>query len=236
MPSKTRALHLPLADDPVDFVDAVVHGPRAGSQLAVLLTHGAGGDLDTPGLVALAEVIAEAGHTAIRANLPYRQAGRRGAPRADRTVEPYKAVVAAAAEAVKASSWVVGGKSYGGRVATMAAADDLRVDGSGVVGVLCYGYPLHPPGKPDQLRIDHWPEVRTPVAILQGSRDPFGTPDEFAPHIGKFPRRTTMIVVEGGDHSCKVAAKHAPDGKPRHERVAIHEHALAVSQWLAGLA
>lgn len=219
-------------DDPlVAEVSVAVHTPRKRSGLAVLLTHGAGGTLTTPGLVALAEVVAAAGHVAVRVNLPHREAGRKASPRADRVVGPFLEVARAVAAKVAADAWVHGGKSYGGRVATMAATQ--RND---AVGILCYGYPLHPPGKPENLRVDHWPDVDVPVAILQGSRDAFGTPDEFAAHIPKFPRRTTMIVVEGGDHSCKVAAKNAPDGKPRHESVAIAEHADAIAAWLTSLA
>ncbi len=230
MPAKPRELELPLDDEVVAAVDAAVHRPRTASGLAVLLAPGAGGDLQTAGLVALAELIAEAGHTAVRVNLPYRQAGRRSPPRADRTVPSYRAVAEAARSAVPASSWVVGGKSYGGRVATMAVAQGMEA-----AGVLCYGYPLHPPGKPDRLRVDHWPEVGVPVAIVQGSRDTFGTPAEFEPHLGKFPRRATMIVVEGGDHSCRIAGKHSPDGKPRNEAAALGRHARELSDWLDSL-
>lgn len=226
----TKSLRLAVDDPMVDDVTAVVHTPRKRSGTAVLLAHGAGGTLETPGLIGLAEVIAHAGHTAVRVNLPYREAGRRGSPRADRTVDPYREVARAAAAAVPADRWVLGGKSYGGRVASMAVAA-----GHEAVGVLCYGYPLHPPGKPENLRVEHWPEVMAPVLILQGERDTFGTPDEFTAHLGKFPRRITMVVVEGGDHSCKVAGKNAPDGRPRKEAVAIAEHAVSIGAWLDAL-
>jgi predicted alpha/beta-hydrolase family hydrolase len=220
------AVHDPL----VDTVTAAVHKSRFRSGIGILLTHGAGGTLDTPGLVALAEVLAAAGHVVVRVNLPHREAGRPYSPRADRAVGPLREVARAVAARVDAEGWVLGGKSYGGRVATMAVAD-----GAKALGVLCYGYPLHPPGKPENPRVEHWPEVDVPVAILQGSRDAFGTPDEILPHVTRFPRRTTLIVVEGGDHSAKVAAKYAPDGKARHERVAIAEHAEALSEWVAQL-
>ncbi len=226
-----KSLRLAIDDPIVDSVQATVHAPRTPSGTAVLLTHGAGGTLDTPGLVGLAEVIAAAGHTAVRVNLPYREAGRKGTPRADRSVEPYREVARAAAAAVSADRWVLGGKSYGGRVATMAVAE-----GAEAAGLLCYGYPLHPPGKPEALRIEHWPRVKAPVLIIQGARDTFGGPDEFTPHLGKFPRRVTMVEVVGGDHSCKVPGKHAPDGKPRNESVALAEHAGAIKGWLDALA
>lgn len=220
-------LTIPVDDPLVSSVTAIMHKPRSRSSLAVLLTHGAGGDLDTPGLVALAEIVARAGHVAVRVNLPYRELGRRSSPRADRSVEPFLEVARAVSARVEAEHWVHGGKSYGGRVATMAAAA-----GSDAIGLLCYGYPLHPPGKPEALRVEHWPDVDVPVAIVQGSRDAFGTPEELEAHVQKFPRRTTIIAIPGGDHSCKVSARGAPDGKARHERVALAEHAAPIARWL----
>lgn len=218
-------------DDPlVDEVTIAVHKPRQRSGIAVLLTHGAGGTLDTPGLVGLADVIARLGHVVVRVNLPHREAGRKSSPRADRVVGPFTEVARAVAGKVDADHWVLGGKSYGGRVATMAVAE-----GAEALGLFCYGYPLHPPGKPEKLRVEHWPDVDIPVAILQGARDSFGTPDEFEPHIKKFPRRTTMIVVAGGDHSCKVTGKNAPDGRPRNEAAAIAEQVDHIQKWFNSL-
>jgi uncharacterized protein len=124
-------------------------GPPVDVRPTVLLTHGAGGDLDGPGLVALAEVLAHRGHRVVRANLPHRELGQRGAPRADRSVGAFRQIVEAAqAELSESGPWVLGGKSYGGRVASMAVADGLAA-----AGLLFYGYPLHPPGKLDQLRV-----------------------------------------------------------------------------------
>lgn len=229
MPTVT-SLDIAVDDALVETVTAAVHKPRSRSGLAVLLTHGAGGTLETPGLVGLAETIAGEGHVAVRVNLPHREAGRKSSPRADRVVPAFREVARAVAERVKADAWVHGGKSYGGRVATMAAAE-----GTDAVGLLCYGYPLHPPGKPEKLRVDHWPDVDVPVGILQGSRDSFGTPEELEAHLGKFPRRSTLIVVEGGDHSCKVPGKHAPDGRPRNEAAAIAEQHVRLGAWLDSL-
>src|SRR5690606_37833056 len=114
----------------------------------------------------------------------------------------------ARARVPSAQMWVAGGKSYGGRVASLAAVDD----GLDVVGLIMHGYPLHPPGKPDQLRVDHWHRVTVPVLFLQGSRDTFGSPAELDEHLTKLPRRASVVTVKDGDHSLDVAGVHAPDG------------------------
>jgi hypothetical protein len=212
-------------------VSAVVHAPARATGVAVFLAPGAGGDLHGAGLVALAEGIASRGHVTVRANLPYREAGRRSPPRADRAVPDYRTVFDAAREQVAPrSSWVAGGKSYGGRVASLAA-----VEGMACVGLLFYGYPLHPPGRPDQLRVDHWPHLQIPCCFLQGTRDPFCEPGLLDAHVTELGRVAHVEFVEGGDHSLKVAGKHAPDGRPRTPAVVFDEHIDAVVEWLRGI-
>ena len=186
-PASTWAADAGSADGSAD------EGGRA-SGLVVALTHGAGGNLDDPGLVALARVVADAGHTAVRFTMPYRQRRPKGPPpRAARGLAEFAAVVAGlAATEPAASGWVIGGKSYGGRLATMCAAGVEGTDGVVArealptpVGVLCYSYPLHAPGKPDRVRVDHWDAVDVPVLFLQGTNDPFGAPEELAPHLAR---------------------------------------------------
>lgn len=223
-------------DDPVvDRVTAAVHRPPRGTARtparSVLLTPGAGGDLDGAGLVALARVLTELGCTVVRANLPYREAGRR-APRADRSVDSYRAVLAAAQAAVgpRQRPWIVGGKSYGGRVASMAIAAGMPA-----AGLLLYGYPLHPPGKPEQLRVDHWPDVEVPVLFLQGERDGFGRPDQLEEHLRKLPRRSTVHVVGGGDHSLRVSRAASPTGEAASEAATIAGLHDVLRGWLKSL-
>jgi hypothetical protein len=103
---------------------------------------------------------------------------------------------------------LIGGKSMGGRMAThLAAAGLVAHEGAGprLAGTVSLGYPLHPPGKPQQLRTAHLPTIRTPWLIVQGSRDTFGTPDELRPVIATVAGPVTLHVVEGGDHSFAVA-------------------------------
>jgi uncharacterized protein len=221
-------------DDPaVDHVTAALH-PRTRvtrrKGRSVLLAPGAGGDLDGSGLTALAETLAAAGCTVVRANLPYREAGRR-APRADRSVPGYRSVLAAAREAVgDARPWVLGGKSYGGRVASMVVAG-----GDPAAGLLFYGYPLHPPGKPDRLRVEHWPEVYTPTLFLQGDRDPFCDLHLLKAHMRKLPRRATLRVVEGGDHSLRVPQAASPTGAASSEADTIAGLQGELRHWLGSL-
>jgi len=104
----------------------------------------------------------------------------------------------------------IGGKSMGGRMAThLAAADDATAacperSREALSGVVVLGYPLHPPGKPEQLRIEHLPRITVPMLIIQGERDPFGSPDELRPHFASLGDRATIHPVTGGDHSLVV--------------------------------
>ncbi len=229
-----RRLHLDVDDPVVDHVSAAVHRPARGTarQVArsVLLTPGAGGDLDGDGLTALAHVLTGLGCTVVRANLPYREAGRR-APRADRSVPGYAAVLAAAQAAVGSNRhWVVGGKSYGGRVASMAVAEGLPA-----AGLLLYGYPLHAPGKPEQLRVDHWPHVGLPVLFLQGDRDRFCALELLEEHRHKLPRRSTVHAVRGGDHSLRVTKAASPTGTAASEATTIAGLDDTLRRWLKSL-
>jgi uncharacterized protein len=225
-------ISLPIEHPSIDAVTAAVHpGSGRRRRRSVLLTHGAGGDLDGAGLVALAEVLASQGHQVVRANLPHREQGKRGAPRADRSVGAFKQIVAAAkAELSDDRPWILGGKSYGGRVASMAVAD-----GVSAAGLLFYGYPLHPPGKQDQLRVSHWPAVGVPCLFLQGERDTFCDIGLLEEKVTKLPRRATIHVVPGGDHSLDVSAKAAPDGVRRSAEDVIADLEDVIARWVTTL-
>ena len=124
---------LPVDDRAVAEVTAVVHQPAEPRAPGVLLTHGAGGDLDSAGLVALAEVLAGLGHVTVRANLPYRESGRKAPPRAESSAKVLPSLVESARASVGGtpgwaeSPWILGGKSYGGRVASLAVAGGLGI-------------------------------------------------------------------------------------------------------------
>lgn len=229
-----RQMQVPTGSATAEAVTAAVHEPTPGavtSGFAALLAPGAGGDLDGAALKGLAMVLADLGVSAVRVNLPHHEAGTR-APRADRSVGPFSRIFDAVREEVAPeATWLAGGKSYGGRVATLASADGAVRTG----GLILHGYPLHPPGKPDQLRVEHWPQVPVKTLFLQGSRDTFGTADEVEAHVTKLPRRATVVRVEGGDHSLDVAGVHAPDGVRRPAAEVVARLAGPIGAWLRGL-
>lgn len=228
----SQPLTLTLTDAPVETISAALHEPVRRSGPAVLLTPGAGGSYEGAALAGLAEVLCDLGCTVVRANLPHHELGRR-APRAEASVPGFRALLHAARHQVAPRRpWIAGGKSYGGRVASLAAVDgDLDV-----TGLVFHGYPLHPPGKPEQLRVDHWHRVPVPALFLQGTRDTFGSAAEVEEHLTKLRRRATLLAVEGGDHSLDVAGVHAPDGVRRPAAEVLARLADPIAAWLRRLA
>ncbi|MFU8839598.1 MAG: alpha/beta fold hydrolase [Nitriliruptoraceae bacterium] len=242
MTVRTRRVGLALTDpaDPSDrpttslpaTVTAVVHTPTPAAPIPVLLVPGAGGSLDSEPLVALAEVVATAGHRVVRANLPHHERGGR-APRASTSVPAFAAILAAARRELgvdETRTWVLGGRSYGGRVASMAIADGLPA-----AGLLCSGYPLHPPGDPDQLRVAHWPDIGVPVLFVQGDADPMADLALLRRHRRKLPRRSGLVVVPGGDHALRITRARSPDGTARSPAAALQTVGPEVAAWLHGL-
>ncbi len=167
-------------------------GPKRarGTDRAVLLAHGAGADMHAANLVAFSHALAAAGVPVLRFNFAYRSSGRRSPPKAD-TLQGE--VRAARAELVRrttlpAERIVLGGRSMGGRVASMVAAAD------GALGLLLLGYPLHAPGRAQQQRVEHFPQLTMPVLFVSGTRDAFGTPEELrnAAACDAWPRRVAL--------------------------------------------
>jgi hypothetical protein len=167
----------------------------------LVLTHGAGGNCNTPLLVAAAEAFCAAGLTVLRCDLPFRQRRPRGPPSPSGAAAD-RAGLRAAVEAVRAlapGKVLLGGQSYGGRQATMLAADEPDL----VARLLLFSYPLHPPGKPERVRTEHFPQLRVPALFVQGSADPFGTPDELRAAIALIPAPTKLIAVDSAGHDLK---------------------------------
>ena len=166
----------------------------------LLLTHGAGGGAGQHTLVALEEGLA----TAVRRiEFGYRREGRRFPDRAPKLItEVRTAAEAFAAElGTTTACLVLGGRSMGGRMCSMAVAEGLPA-----AGLVLLSYPLHPPGKPDKLRVDHFGDVAVPVLFVNGDRDPFGTPEEFEAHIGAISGDVTVHWLEGQGHNPKPRA------------------------------
>ena len=169
----------------------------------MLLAHGAGADMHAAALTTVADALAGARVPSLRFDFPYRRAGRR-AP--DRPPVLLASVREAAAELARRAKLpperlVLGGRSMGGRIASMVAADD--VDGVPALGLTLLGYPLHPPGKADRLRVEHFPRLTMPVLFVSGTRDAFGTPVELKRHAKKIKGDVTFTWIETGDHSFK---------------------------------
>lgn len=179
-----------------DFLEDGPPEPKA----TLLLAHGAGAAMDSPGMAALARALAGAGLRVLRFEFGYMAARRQGArkppPRAETVMPEYRAAVDAARVT---GPLLIGGKSMGGRVASMVA-DDLHRE-CRIAGLVCFGYPFHPPAKPAQTRTAHLEHLATPALILQGTRDPFGTREEVATYA--LSPAIEFVWLEDGDHDLK---------------------------------
>jgi predicted alpha/beta-hydrolase family hydrolase len=172
---------------------------------ALLLFPGAGSGRDAPALVAVDEAVAAGpGFSApvVRADFPYRREGRRSPARPAKLIACVRDEAAALAEraGVDPSAVVLGGRSMGGRVCSMAVAEGLPAAGLALIA-----YPLHPPGRADRLRIEHFPDITVPCLFVSGTRDPFGTPDELEAHTAAIAGPVTHVWIEGGRHELKGA-------------------------------
>ena len=184
-----------------DTTSAVVYR-ATGARAVLVLGHGAGAPQTHPWMVRMASAIAARGLDVVTFNFLYADARRR-VPDKNPVLE---ATWRAAVDAVRARDDLahgrlfLGGKSMGGRIATQVAADP---EGLGeLAGLVLLGYPLHPPGRPDKLRVAHLGRVQAPMLFVQGTRDAFGSPAELAPFVDPLASRGTRIFpVESGDHS-----------------------------------
>jgi predicted alpha/beta-hydrolase family hydrolase len=174
-------------------------GPETAT--TVLLAHGAGAPMDSAAMSASAQALSDAGLRVVRFEFDYMaarrtSAGRKPPPRAETLVPEY---LAAIDDLGSSAPLIIGGKSMGGRVASMIA-DELHASAR-IAGLLCLGYPFHPIGKPGQLRTAHLAAMKTPTLIVQGTRDLFGTREEVATYA--LSKSIEILWVEDGDHDLK---------------------------------
>ena len=193
-------------------VRGFLHSPESPNSDALILTHGAGSNSTAPLLVALSETFAAHGYVVLRCDLPFRQVRRTGPPfpgNAERDRAGLRNAVAVLRKNI-ADRIFIGGHSYGGRQATMlcAAEPDL------VSALLLLSYPLHPPRKPEQLRIQHLPNLRTPSLFVHGTRDPFGSIEEMTKALQLIPAKTELMKVEGAGHDLGFKGKTEPKELP----------------------
>jgi hypothetical protein len=169
----------------------------------LVLAHGAGAGQQHPFMTAVAKGFAARGVDVVTFDFPYMRERRKIPDKAPVLEKAFVDVVTAARQWSGATRCFIGGKSMGGRMATHLGAaqlDDLS-------GIVVFGYPLHPPGKPDQLRVAHLGSIKVPVLIVQGERDAFGTPRELKPAIETMTAKVTLHVVAKGDHSLSVTGR-----------------------------
>jgi uncharacterized protein len=164
-------------------------GPEDAAR-TFLFAPGAGAPMTHPFMARVAKEMGERGVRVVRFNFPYMDAGKKVPDRQPVLLDAWRRAIE---EHGGGARMAIGGKSMGGRMASMIA-DELRVR-----ALVCFGYPFHPPAKPQQLRTAHLEALRTPTLIVQGTRDPFGTPDEVATY--SLSSAIDVRWIEGGDHS-----------------------------------
>ena len=186
----------------VPFTEGTVvgylHRPERAVRAVLVLTHGAGGNCEGKLLIGMADALTARNIAVLRCNLPFRQQRRTGPPfpaqaAADR--EGLRAALTAMSQLFEARL-LLGGHSYGGRQASMLAAEQPDL----VSGLLLLSYPLHPPNKPQQLRTGHFGSLRSPILFVHGTKDPFGSPEELQEAIGTIPSGAELKQLKGAGH------------------------------------
>jgi uncharacterized protein len=204
--------HATLDDRPA-MAEFLLNGPKTSS-LTLVLAHGAGAPMDSPFMETIAEGVGAAGWRVARFEFPYmnrrRESGKGGAP------DPGPVLMKSWLDTIERlggpGDLVIGGKSMGGRIASMVADD------AGVRGLVCLGYPFHPSGKPAQTRTKHLEKMKTRALLLQGTRDSFGKPEDVAAY--KLSRAIRIEWLEDGDHSLKPRVR-SGHTEAEHMRIAI---------------
>jgi len=174
----------------------VTAAPRHG----LLLAPGASAGRDQPALVAVDEAVSAAGFAVERMDFPYRLAGRKAPDRPPVLLGAVREAAAALARSRRLAPGdiAMGGRSMGGRICSMAAAEGLPC-----LALVLVSYPLHPPGRPDRLRVDHFGALRMPCLFVSGTRDAFATPAELEHHTAAIPGPVDHVWIDGGDHGLR---------------------------------
>ncbi|MGH9788919.1 MAG: alpha/beta family hydrolase [Candidatus Acidiferrales bacterium] len=208
----------------MDVGELLINNPKGNERATVVLAHGAGAPMDHPSLTAVAEALAESGLRVVRFEFPYMRRRRthgvrRGPDPPAVLLETWRAVIE---KLGGGAGLVIGGKSMGGRMASMVA------DEAGTRALVCLGYPFHPPGKPAQLRIAHLAGLRTPALIVQGERDPFGSREEVEGY--QLSQAIRIEWIPDADHSLKSLKKSG-----RTEKQNLAQAVSALTAFVLGL-
>jgi len=177
--------------------------PGDQARTALVLAHGAGHGMETRLLVDIAEALAQRGVAVLRFNFPYTEAGRRAPDPQAKLEACYRAVAEAVAR--EFARPYLGGKSMGGRIASHIVADGFPAG-----GLVFLGYPLHPPGRPDRIRDSHPARITAPMLFIQGTRDPFATPELLHQTVNRL-EPAKLVEIKGADHSFKVKGRAQAD-------------------------
>lgn len=222
---------IPIDVGSIDSISAVIDEPEGEARdTAFLFAHGAGAPFDSEFMIRIAEELTGRGFALMRFQYPYMERARRDARRRPPDRRPvlesaHRAALTRAREHFAGRRLGLMGKSLGGRIGSYLAAE-----GEECAGLVFLGYPLHPPGKPDRPRTDHFPDLRLPTLFVQGTRDKLCDLELLDGALKTFAGTATLVTIEGGDHGFKVPKKYGGQGCPPYDELAAH-----VEKWIAGL-
>jgi uncharacterized protein len=185
--------------------DATVSAAYArpdNASATLVVAHGAGAGMEHPFLRGFTDAMSDDGVATLRFNFPYREAGRKFPDRPPAAISTWRAAMAAAAERSAGEPLWACGKSFGGRMASMAVAEGMPA-----AGLVYLGYPLHPPGRPEKLRDEHLYGLTLPMLFLQGTKDTFATPELLQAVVARIGPTAAIQWVEGGGHSFDVTGR-----------------------------
>ena len=190
-----KAIALPF---PSERIQGFLHRPDGNSKFGLVITHGAGSNCNAPLLIAISDAFSSAGFTVLRCNLAFRQRRSSGPPFPAAAIEDRRSLRQSVEELRKIVNGplFLGGHSYGGRQSSMLAAEDPAI----CDGLLLFSYPLHPPNKPSEKRVAHFPTLRVASLFVHGTKDPFGSVDELADALRLIPARHELSSIANAGH------------------------------------
>jgi predicted alpha/beta-hydrolase family hydrolase len=194
----------------LEDIAGVAHEPEGSASGVVVLTHGAGGNRDSPLLQQVCDEWARRGWLAVRYNLPYRRRRPKGPPSGSAATDRAGIVEAIRlCRGLAGGPLIAGGHSYGGRQTSMVVAArearPVKVD-----LLTLFSYPVHPPGKPERTRTEHLPDIRVPTVFTHGTSDPFGTPDELRAAAALVTGTTAVVEIAGARHDLRSKTLNVP--------------------------
>jgi predicted alpha/beta-hydrolase family hydrolase len=208
-----------------DAATTAVYEPAEGAGAVYVCAHGAGGHMGDRSMLAVCDALRARGISTVRFNFLYKEKGSGRPDPMPRLMETVRAVVAHVRDELKPEVLIIGGRSMGGRAASMLAAEGFDAD-----GLLLLAYPLHPAGQPEKLRDAHLPDIRIPVLCFNGTRDELCRPDLMEPVLQRVGSNWRMHWLEGADHSF-----HVLKSSGRNDAQVLDEVADATREWVAGL-